>query len=112
MTLSGRTLFIRAFFAENKEEAYPEHERTVRPGLLKALETHLKTNELSKSGPYIIGKNITYADMVLYQICHDESLTQEGRGGLKDYPRLVELVDAVEERPNIKAFLHSDRYLG
>jgi glutathione S-transferase len=64
------------------------------------------------SGPYIIGKNITYADMVLYQILHDENLTQDGRKGIKDYPRLVQLVDAVESRPNIKAFLQSDRYLG
>ena len=55
---------------------------------------------------------MTYADMVLYQVCHDEGLTHEGRKGLKDHPRLVELVDAMEERPNIKAFLQSDRYLG
>lgn len=94
------------------EETYPEHQKTARPRFLKALETHLKTHDLSTSGPYITGKNVTYADMVLYQICHDENLTQEGRKGLKDYPRLVELVDAVEARPNVKAFLQSDRYLG
>ena len=112
MTSSGRTLFVQAFFADNKDETYPEHQKTVRPRVLKALETHLKTHELSKSGPYITGKNITYADLVLYQICHDEGLTQGERKGLKDYPRLVALVDGVEERPNIKAFLQSDRYLG
>ena len=94
------------------KETYAEHQRTVRPRFLKALETHLKTHDLSASGPYITGKTITYADIVLYQICHDESLTQDGRKGLKDHPRLVELVDAVEARPNVKAFLHSDRYLG
>lgn len=94
------------------EEEYGKHKQTVRPGYLKALETHLKTHDLSTSGPYVIGKNITYADMVLYQVCHDEQLTQEGRMGLKDYPRLAELVDAVEARPNVKAFLHSDRYFG
>lgn len=63
-------------------------------------------------GPYVTGKDITYADLVLYQICHDEGLTHEGRNGLKDYPKLAELVDAVEARPNVKAFLQSDRYLG
>ena len=112
MTSSGRTLFVQAFFDDNKEETYPEHQRTFRRTVLNALETHLKTHELSRSGPYIIGKTITYADMVLYQVCHDEGLTKEGRTGLKDYPRLVQLVDAMEERPNIKAFLQSDRYLG
>ena len=94
------------------KETYSEHQRTVRPRFLKALETHLKTNDLSASGPYILGRNITYADIALYQICHDENLTQDGRKGLKDHPRLVELVDAVEARPNVKAFLNSDRYLG
>lgn len=50
--------------------------------------------------------------MVIYQVLHDENLTQEGRKGLQDYPRLKQLVDAVETRPNVKAFLESDRYLG
>lgn len=52
------------------------------------------------------------ADLVIYQIAHDEQLTVDGRKGLKDYPRLVKLVDAVEERPNVKKFLQSDRYKG
>ena len=95
------------------KETYPEHCKTTRPRFMQALETHLKTHDLSKSGPYITGKNITYADMVLYQILHDENLTQEGRKGIKnDYPRLTQLVDAVESRPNVKAFLESDRYRG
>ena len=50
--------------------------------------------------------------MVLYQVLHDEDLTMKGRQGLKEYPRLVQLVDAVEGRPNVKAFLESERYLG
>ncbi len=95
------------------KETYPKHCKTTRPRFMQALETHLKTHDLSKSGPYVIGKNITYADMVLYQVLHDENLTQEGRKGIKnDYPRLTQLVDAVESRPNVKAFLESDRYRG
>lgn len=94
------------------EETYPEHQKTACPRFLKAMETHLKTHDFSTSGPYITGKNITYADMVLYQILHDENLTQEGGKGLKDYPSLAGLVDAVEARPNVKAFLQSERYLG
>lgn len=60
----------------------------------------------------MIGQNVTYADFVIYQVCHDEGLTKEERKGLKDFPRLVQLVDALEARPNIKAFLGSERYLG
>ena len=94
------------------KETYPEHCKSSRPRFLLALETHLKTHDSSRSGPYVIGKNFTYADMVLYQILHDENLTQEGRKGLKEYPRLTKLVDAVESRPNVKVFLQSDRYRG
>ncbi|KAL8726351.1 MAG: hypothetical protein Q9166_006758 [cf. Caloplaca sp. 2 TL-2023] len=107
-----RTLFISAFFSPNKGEAYPKHQQTDRNHFLKALETHLNSHELSLQGPYVIGNTFTYADMVLYQILHDEDLTQDGRKGLQEYPRLKQLVDAVEGRPNVKAFLESDRYLG
>ena len=91
---------------------YPEHQKGDRANFLKALNQHLSSNDLSTSGPFVIGNNVTYADLVIYQICHDEQLTQNGRQGLKDYPRLIKLVDAVENRPNIKKFLESDRYLG
>ncbi|KAL8709145.1 MAG: hypothetical protein Q9220_006025 [cf. Caloplaca sp. 1 TL-2023] len=87
-------------------------EQTDRNRFLKALETHLSRHDTSVQGPYVIGKVITYADFVLYQIMHDEGLTKEGRKGLQEYPRLRKLVDAVEGRPNVEAFLESDRYLG
>ncbi|KAK4695946.1 glutathione S-transferase, partial [Lecanoromycetidae sp. Uapishka_2] len=113
IVIDWRSLFIQAFFSDNMKETYPEHCKTCRPRFLQALETHLKTHDLSRSGPFVIGKQFTYADMVLYQVLHDENLTQEGRKGIKnDYPRLTQLVDAVESRPNIKAFLQSDRYRG
>ena len=110
--MTARTLFIDASFSPYMKETYPEHCKTTRPKYLQALETHLKTFDLSTSGPYIIGNNVTYADLVLYQVLHDENWTQEGRKGVKDYPRLVQVVDAVEGRPNVKAFLESERYLG
>jgi len=109
---TGRTLFILAFFSPDKEKTYPAHQSGDRDRFLSALGTHLKTNELSKRGPFVIGKSVTYADLVIYQICHDENLTQDGRKGLKDYPRLKQLVDAVEGRENVRAFLKSERYLG
>ena len=99
-------------FSPNKGEDYPEHCKKVRPRFLQGMETHLKTHDLSKKGPYIIGQSVTYADFVIYQILHDENLTKDGRAGMKDYPRLIQLVDAVESRPNVKAFLQSDRYRG
>ncbi|KAI9730543.1 MAG: hypothetical protein M1834_005784 [Cirrosporium novae-zelandiae] len=109
-----RTLFILAFFSPQKAQTYPEHIRTDRARFLKALETHLSSSELSQRGPYVIGQEITYADLVIYQVCHDEQLTQEGRRGLVEggYLRLKELVDAVERREGVRGFLESERYLG
>lgn len=109
---AGRTLFIAAFFSDNQKVDYPKHQEGDRKKYLNAIETHLKSSELSKKGPFIIGNEITYADMVLFQLLHDENLIQDGRKGLKDYPRLVQLVDAVQSRPNIKKFFESDAYLG
>lgn len=108
----GRTLFIIAFFSPDKDTKYPEHQKGDRANFLKALNQHLSSNELSQAGPFVIGSKITYADLVIYQICHDEQLSQDGRAGLKEYPRLAKLVDGVESRPNVKKFLESERYLG
>lgn len=110
--MPGRTLFIIAFFSPDKDKLYPEHQKGNRANFLKALNQHLSSHDLSQSGPFVIGKDVTYADLVIYQICHDEQLVQDGRAGLKEYPRLAKLVDAVESRPNVQKFLKSDRYLG
>lgn len=96
----------------NKDTDYPKHCDTTRVNFLKALQAHLSSHPSSTSGPYVIGKSITYADLVIYQVCHDEQLTQDGRAGLKEYPRLAKLVDAVEGRENIKKFLQSEEYKG
>lgn len=109
---TGRTNFVNAFFSDNKDVEYPEHCKTTRVNFLKGLDKQLQSHDLSNSGPFVIGKEITYADMVIYQVCHDEGLTKDGRKGLQEYKRLIKLVDAVESRPNVKKFLQSDRYLG
>jgi len=109
---TGRTNFVNAFLSDNKDVDYPEHCKTSRVNFLKGLDTQLQSHDLSNSGPFVIGNEITYADMVIYQVCHDEGLTKDGRKGLQEYKRLVKLVDGVENRPNVKKFLQSDRYLG
>ncbi|KAI0153718.1 glutathione S-transferase [Pestalotiopsis sp. NC0098] len=107
-----RTLFVNAFLSENKEEDFPKHQQGDRNHYLAAIERHLNENASAKTGPYIIGKEFTYGDVLLYQILHDESLVQDGRKDLQAYPRIVQFVEATEARPNIKAFLKSDRYRG
>ncbi|KAL8832730.1 MAG: hypothetical protein Q9191_000067 [Dirinaria sp. TL-2023a] len=112
IAIDWRTLFVQAFFSEDRERTYAVHQDTARNHYLKAMETHLSTSQISIRGPFVVGNTFTYSDIVLYQILHDENLTQEGRKGLKGYQRLIKLVDAVEQRPNITAFLQSKRYRG
>lgn len=110
--VTGRTCFVNAFFHPNKDVEYPRHQREKRPQFLKALEQHLSSHALSAAGPYVLGSKISYADLVIYQVCHDEQLTQEGRAGLQEYPRLAALAGAVEGRENVKRFLASPEYKG
>lgn len=113
-TIDWRTRFVNAFLSENKDVDYPKHCEGPRKTFLKGIDTLLQQHDLSNSGPFIIGKEVTYADLVLYQIIHDEGLSQDGQKGLKDggYNRLAQLTAAVEARPNVAAFLKSDRYRG
>lgn len=53
----------------------------------------MKGSDISRRGPFVAGKEITYADLVLFQLLHDENLIQDSRKGLQEFPRLVQLVD-------------------
>ncbi len=103
---------MSAFFSDNQATDYAKHKDGDRKKYLNAIEKRLKSSDLSREGPFIIGNQVSYADLVLYQLLHDENLVQDGRKGLQGYDRLVKLVDAVESRPNVKKFLNSSEYLG
>lgn len=105
---TGRTLFIDAFFSDDKQD-YEKHKSGTRAHYLSAIEQSLKGSDVASKGPYITGTEFTYADVVLFQIVHDENLLD---GGLKDYPRIAQVAEAVRSRPNVKKFLASDSYLG
>lgn len=72
----------------------------------------MKGSDIPRRGPFVAGTEITYADLVLFQVLHDENLIKDDRKELKEYSRLVRLVDAVKNRPNVKKFFNSDAYLG
>jgi glutathione S-transferase len=63
------------------------------------------------SGAYIIGRKATYVDLSLFQII--EGLRYAFPKRMKSFepaiPKLIALHDRVAERPNIKAYLESDR---
>jgi len=67
--------------------------------------------DLLAGGPYVTGRRLTYADLSLFQIV--EGLRYAFPGAMKRLerkaPRLVALHDKVAARPNVRAYLASDR---
>ncbi|KAG8739058.1 hypothetical protein FRC10_006215 [Ceratobasidium sp. 414] len=79
---------------DQKELDY--HKSFTVPKFASALNAHLSTNPLSAGGPFVLGKEVTYADFVIFQIAHDDDWA-----GLDNNPRLKELVEAVKARPRV-----------
>lgn len=82
----------------------PAHRASDLPRYLSALETHILRRS---KGPFVLGERITYADILIFQILHDE-----GFEVVQDSPALKRLVDAVKARPNVAKYLQSERYYG
>lgn len=62
-------------------------------------------------GAYLTGRRITYADLSLFQIVEGlrYAFPNRMKGFEREIPGLVELRDRVATRPNINAYLSSDR---
>jgi glutathione S-transferase len=77
------------------------------PKYLGYFEGLLKTN----GGAYLTGRRLTYVDLSLFQIVAGlrYAFPQRMAAFEGDIPALTELHDRVAARPNIKAYLSSDR---
>jgi glutathione S-transferase len=64
-------------------------------------------------GAYVTGRRITYVDLSLFQIVEGlrYAFPKRMKAFEREIPALVELHDRVAARPNIKAYLSSDRRL-
>ena len=65
----------------------------------------------SNGGHYLTGRRLTYADLSLFQIVEGlrYAFPRRMKTFERDIPGLVDLHDRVAARPNIKAYLASDR---
>jgi glutathione S-transferase len=65
----------------------------------------------SNGGSYVTGRRITYVDLSLFQIVEGlrYAFPRRMKAFEKEIPGLIELHDRVAGRPNIKAYLASDR---
>lgn len=106
------------YFEDQKAEAIRSSKQYVKerlPKFLSYFERVLRVQEERKAGSWLYGEKLTYADLVLFQ-CIDGTTHQYPRAiqQLKDagaHKRVFGLVDAVRARPNIAAYLASDRRL-
>ena len=62
-------------------------------------------------GPYVTGRRLTYADLSLFQIVEGlrYAFPRRMQAFEREIPGLVDLRNRVAARPNIKAYLSSDR---
>jgi glutathione S-transferase len=65
----------------------------------------------NSGGSYLIGRKLTYADLSLFQIVEGlrYAFPKRMKAFERKIPALVDLHDRVAARPNIKAYLASDR---
>ena len=62
-------------------------------------------------GPYVFGRTVSYVDLSLFQIVEGlrYAFPRRMKAFERKIPGLVDLHDRVAARPNIKAYLESDR---
>ncbi len=77
------------------------------PKYLGYFERLLKSN----GGSYLTGRRVTYADLSLFQIVEGlrYAFPKRMKAFEREIPGLIDLHDRVAARPNIKAYLSSDR---
>ena len=65
----------------------------------------------SNGGAYVTGRRVTYADLSLFQIVEGlrYAFPKRMKAFERKIPGLIELRDRVAERPNLKAYLASER---
>ena len=96
-----------------EEQKAPAKKRTAEfwkervPKYLGYFEDLVKAN----GGAFVTGRRATYADLSLFQIVEGlrYAFPKHMRAFERHIPRLVELRDRVAGRPNIKAYLSSER---
>lgn len=91
------------FYPNNEQEAQQYKEKYV-------IEQYKLWNDILSDcteGPYILGQEISYADLALYHVLeeHNEEMVFES----DKYPHIVVLIEAIQNKPNIKKYFATGR---
>ncbi|OTA80262.1 hypothetical protein M434DRAFT_25584 [Hypoxylon sp. CO27-5] len=106
---------VELYWEDQREESHRRSKEWLKNRLPKHLgywEKVLKSEECGQ-GPWLLGSTFTYADLVLFQ-CLDgvqfafpKAMKHARESG--KYDRVFQLWEAVKARPNVAAYLASDR---
>jgi glutathione S-transferase len=122
ITTDWRTSCIDSLFTttatglvpNSNKEIFEHHKDILLPKFAIGINSHLSKFPSAQAGPFVLGPEVTYADFQIWQVYHDEQAFGAPVDDIlaKSAPRLKQLVEAVEARPNVKAYFASDRYFG
>uniref|UniRef100_A0A7S3D2J3 Glutathione S-transferase n=1 Tax=Palpitomonas bilix TaxID=652834 RepID=A0A7S3D2J3_9EUKA len=100
-------------FAEQQKEAeehfIPIYKKTRLPKFSAFFEKVLERANKGKDSVYLFGDKFTYVDIALFHTYHGIRFQCPDEYKSMDIPRIRALVEAVEKRPNIAAYLASER---
>lgn len=96
------------------EDQIPEARRRARDFVTARLPKYLKYFEGvlgNSAGRYLAGRRLTYPDLSLFQVVEGlrYAFPRATERFKHDYPRVVEVHDAVAARPRLKGYLASER---
>ncbi|KAI9481170.1 MAG: glutathione S-transferase [Benjaminiella poitrasii] len=94
------TKWVKVYFGGN-EEASKKYKEEYLVEQLKRHEKYLSNT----TGPYLLGEEPTYADFYLFHILEDNGMPVDA----EKFPHMTAFVEAIENRPNLKKYLASDR---
>ncbi|TNM61384.1 glutathione S-transferase [Aliirhizobium smilacinae] len=102
------------YYEDQKTEAKARSTAFIKdriPKFLGYFERMLSANP--STGSFSIGKDLTYVDLSLFQVMEGlhYAFPKAMKALVKDYPKLSALRQNVSKRPNIKAYLKSERRL-
>ncbi|CAD7039627.1 glutathione S-transferase [Pseudorhizobium endolithicum] len=105
-------LGMDAYYEDQKDEAKMRSRRFIQSRLPKFMGYFEKILSASPTGPtHLVGNETSYVDLSLFQVV--EGLRYAFPNAMRDvetdWPAVAALAEAVKKRPNIWAYLQSDR---
>lgn len=105
---------VSLYYEDQKEEAKARTREFIRERIPKFLGYFERVLRQNPAGPaHIVGNRLTYVDLSLFQVVEglDYAFPKAMKGHEARYPALSRLHDMVASRPNIAAYLASERRL-